>query len=174
MNTYLVLTIIADDKQGLVETLAKVIADHKGNWLESSMSQLAGKFAGILRVCVATDHAQMLVDALNNLSAELKLVVEQVETTEQAEGPRTVELVLVGNDRSGIIREISHALAVLSVNVEKLSTHCEPAPMSGDVLFRAKAVLRIPTEMSLEDLQGELELLADDLIVELEYSSQLS
>ena len=100
MNTYLVLTIIADDKQGLVETLAKVIADHNGNWLESSMSQLAGKFAGILRVCVATDHAQMLVDALNNLSAELKLVVEQVETTEQAEGPRTVELVLVGNDRS--------------------------------------------------------------------------
>ena len=54
MNTYLVLTVIADDKPGLVETLAEVIADHKGNWLESSMSQLAGKFAGILRVSVAT------------------------------------------------------------------------------------------------------------------------
>ena len=77
MNTYLVLTVIADDKPGLVETLAEVIADHKGNWLESSMSQLAGKFAGILRVSVATGDAQTLIDALSSLPAELKLVVRK-------------------------------------------------------------------------------------------------
>jgi len=167
MNTYLVLTVIADDKPGLVETLAEVIADHKGNWLESSMSQLAGKFAGILRVSVATGDAQTLIDALSSLPAELKLVVEQAETEELADEPTTVDLNLVGNDRPGIIREISHALAMLSVNVKQLSSHCEPAPMSGDVLFRAQAVLQVPREISLESLQGELEQLADDLIVEL-------
>ena len=171
MNTYLVLTVIADDKPGLVETLAKAIADHEGNWLESSMSQLAGKFAGILRVSVATNRAQTLVDALSSLPAGLKLVVERAVPEEHPGEPRTVELVLVGNDRSGIIREISHALAVLCVNVEQLSTTCEPAPMSSEVLFRAQAVLRVPTEMSLEDLQRGLELLADDLIVELKYTS---
>ena len=77
MNTCLVLTVIADDKPGLVETLAEVIADHKGSWLESSMSQLAGKFAGILRVRVATNRAENLIDALSSLPAELKLIVEQ-------------------------------------------------------------------------------------------------
>ena len=61
MNTYLVLTVIGDDKPGLVESLSSVIADHQGNWLESSMSQLAGKFAGILKVSVNKDHAQALV-----------------------------------------------------------------------------------------------------------------
>ena len=167
MNTYLVLTVIADDKPGLVETLAEVIADHEGSWLESSMSQLAGKFAGILRVSVATSDAGTLIDSLSSLPAELKLVVEQAETVGLADEPTTVDLNLVGNDRPGIIREISHALAMLSVNVEQLSTHCEPAPMSGDVLFRAQAVLQVPPEISLEILQGELEQLADDLIVEL-------
>jgi glycine cleavage system regulatory protein len=39
--------------------------------------------------------------------------------------------------------------------------------MSGDDLFRAQAVLQVPREISLESLQGELEQLADDLIVEL-------
>ena len=77
----------------------------------------------------------------------------------------------MGNERPGIIREISHALAMLSVNVEQLSTHCEPAPMSGDVLFRAQAVLQVPTGMLVEDLQEVLERLADDLIVELKDSS---
>lgn len=170
MNTYLVLTVIADDKPGLVETLAEVIADHKGNWLEGSMSQLAGKFAGILRVSVATSDAQTLIDSLSSLPADLKLVVEQSETEGLADELTTVGLKLMGNDRPGIIREISHALAMLSINVEQLSTHCEPAPMSGDVLFRAHAVLQVPTEISLELLQGELEQLADDLIVELKDS----
>ena len=97
----------------------------------------------------------------------MKLVVEQAETEELADEPTTVDLNLVGNDRPGIIREISHALAMLSVNVKQLSSHCEPAPMSGDVLFRTQAVLQVPAGISLESLQGELEQLADDLIVEL-------
>ena len=171
MNTCFVLTVIADDKPGLVETLAEVIADHKGSWLESSMSQLAGKFAGILRVSVATNRAQNLIDALSSLPAELKLVVEQAEAEELPDKPTTVDLNLMGNERPGIIREIFHALAMLSVNVEQLSTLCEPAPMSGDVLFRAQAVLQVPTGILVEDLQEVLERLTDDLIVELKDSS---
>lgn len=167
MKSYLILTVIADDKPGLVESLAAVIAAHNGNWLESSMSQLAGKFAGILRVSVSQQDVDALVAALNQLGSELKLVIEQVEVEESGEQPRTVELSLVGNDRPGIVREISHALAVLSVNVEQLSTYCEPAPMSSDILFRTSASLKVPTDLSLEDLQQNLERLADDLMVEI-------
>jgi glycine cleavage system regulatory protein len=159
--------VIADDKPGLVESLSEVIAEHKGNWLESSMSQLAGKFAGILRVSVSRQDVDALVAALNRLSSELKLVIEQVEIKEPGEQPRTVELSLVGNDRPGIVREISHALAVLSVNVEQLSTRCESAPMSSDILFRTSASLKVPQDVSLEDLQRCLERLADDLMVEI-------
>ena len=101
------------------------------------------------------------------LSGDLKLVIEQVDSEIAAEELQTVTLSLVGNDRPGIVREISHALAVLSVNVEQLSTECAPAPMSSDVLFRTRAILRVPQGMELEDLQQELESLADDLIVEL-------
>lgn len=167
MKSYLVLTVIADDKPGLVESLSEVIVAHKGNWLESSMSQLAGKFAGILRVSVSQQYVDALVAALNEMSSELKLVIEQVEIEESGEQPKTCELSLVGNDRPGIIREISHALAVLSVNVEQLSTRCEPAPMSGDILFRTNASLKVPQNLSLEDLQRNLERLADDLMVEI-------
>ena len=67
MTTNLVLTVIADDKPGLVESLAQTIASNSGNWLESSMSQLAGKFAGILRVSVADDRVEKLIEELNGL-----------------------------------------------------------------------------------------------------------
>jgi len=167
MNTNLVLTVIADDKPGLVDTLSSVIAEHGGNWLESSMSQLAGKFAGILRVSVSKQNAEALISALESLSGDLKIVIEQVDAEVTDDEPRTATLSLVGNDRPGIVREISHALAILAVNVEQLSTECAPAPMSGDILFRTRATLRVPKGIALEDLQKELESLADDLIVEL-------
>ena len=47
-TTFLVLTVIGDDRPGLVEQLAAAISEHRGNWLESSMAHLAGKFAGIV------------------------------------------------------------------------------------------------------------------------------
>ena len=181
MQTNLVLTVIGDDKPGLVESLSRVIADNGGNWEESSMSQLAGKFAGILRVSVASEQSNALVAELQKLSDDLRLVIEQANTLESSEPPRTVRLNLVGNDRpgivrdlaavvadhGGIVREISHALALLSVNVEQLNTECSPAPMSSDLLFRTRATLKVPRDLALDVLQEELERLADDLIVEI-------
>ena len=166
MTTYLVLTAIGEDKPGLVESLAEVIADNSGNWLESSMSQLAGKFAGILRVSVNDSEAYQLISALDGISDQLTLVIERANSDVEIESPQTVELNLIGNDRPGIIREFSHALASLSVNVEQLSTECISAPMSSDILFKAKANLKVPVGLELELLQREIERLADDLIVE--------
>ena len=136
MSTYLVLTVIGDDKPGLVEMLADTVARHSGNWLESNMSHLAGKFAGILRVSVADAHADALIQ-------------------------------LVGNDRPGIIKEISRALALQHVNVEELATQCTAAPMSGESLFNAQAELKVPADLDVRALQRQLEQLADDLIVEI-------
>lgn len=168
MTTHLVLTLIGDDKPGLVEQLARTISEHSGNWEESSMSQLAGKFAGILRVSVPDKDADALVDALQNLGSGLKLVIEKAEAAATRETQRTVAMSLVGNDRAGIIREISHVFSRLGINVEDLETECVPAPMSGDILFKASASLKVPAEVELATLQSALEKLADDLIVDIQ------
>jgi len=168
MTTYLVLTAIGDDRPGLVESLSQVITENSGNWLESSMSQLAGKFAGILRVSVSDEDAELLIKRLNELSDRLKLVIERVDRHERVEIPSTVKLNLVGNDRPGIIREISHELTNMAVNVAQLTTECVPAPMAGGTLFKAEAQLQVPKGLNLDRLQRELEQLADDLIVEIQ------
>ena len=168
MTTYLVLTAIGDDRPGLVESLSQVITENSGNWLESSMSQLAGKFAGILRVSVNDEDAELLIKRLNELSNRLKLVIERVDRHESIEIPSTVKLNLVGNDRPRIIREISHELTNMAINVTQLTTECVPAPMAGDTLFKAEALLQVPQGLNLDRLQRELEQLTDDLIVEIQ------
>ena len=170
MTTYLVLTAIGDDKPGLVDQLAQVIARNSGNWLESSMSQLAGKFAGILRVSVPDENADQLSKELASLSDSLKLVIEKVSGETLTDDYRSLTLNLVGNDRPGIIKEVSAALARAGVNVEELNTVCTAAPMSGETLFNAQVKMRIPGELDADELQAGLERIADDLIVDMNFN----
>ena len=75
-------------------------------------------------------------------------------------------LGFVGQDRPGIVRQISHALARHGVNVEELSTECASAPMSGETLFKAQARLFVPPDCDLTVLRRELEKIAADLVVD--------
>jgi glycine cleavage system regulatory protein len=168
VKSQLVLTLIGRDRPGLVEMLAEQIAGHGGNWEESRMAHLSGKFAGILRVSVPAHAAARLTQALTALEREgLRVLVEGAEPADDPGEARRLRLLLVGDDREGIVRDISQALARREVNVDELHTSCEDAPMGGARLFRASALLRVPTGVALEELRATLEALADDLMVEL-------
>jgi glycine cleavage system regulatory protein len=165
----LVLTLIGADRPGLVEAVADVVANNGGNWLESRMAHLAGKFAGILRVEVPTAKAATLLAALAELEARgLKVVGESATGAPDGTAPgRTLDLELVGLDRPGIVREISQLLASCGANVEELSTDRTSAAMSGEMLFVAKARVRLPSNADLATLRAALERLASDLMVEI-------
>jgi glycine cleavage system regulatory protein len=174
MKTFLVLTLIGEDKPGLVESLAQIVSDNHGNWLESDMSRLAGQFAGILRISVEEASVDSLVSALEALTPKMQLVVVRSSHQEEEGGTskrRGVKLSLVANDRPGIIRDISRILSQLHVNVDDLETACREAPMASGTLFHAKALLHLPESQSIDDLREALEQLADDLIVELNSDS---
>lgn len=167
MSTSLVLTAIGDDRPGLVEAISRTVADHGGNWVESRMSRLGGKFAGILLVDVSTERREGLVHALQDLSTQGLRV--QVEVSGKHETPtlKPVRLELIGQDRPGIVRDVSRALSQRGVNVERLSTECISAPMSGEVLFKANAELLLPSGVTLDDLREGLETIANELMVDI-------
>jgi len=165
MTTYLILTVIGSDRPGLVGELAAAISAHDGNWLESSMSHLAGQFAGIVKVAVPQARAQALHEALAGLSGLKVTAVSSAEQT-PAKG-RRLKLALVGHDRIGIVREVSQVLARHAVNVEELATHTSSAPMSAETLFHATAELLAGADLDARSLAAELERISDDLMVDI-------
>ena len=164
---HLVLTVIAPDQPGLVEKVAQCVAGHGGNWLESRMSRMAGQFAGILRVAVPAEAYDELVAALHDLAAQGIRVLVAESGIEPSCSWKPTHLDLVGNDRPGIVRDITGLLAELGVNLERLTTEVAPAPMSSEPLFHAEALLAVPLSLTLEVLQARLADLADDRVMEL-------
>ena len=165
----LVMTILGEDRPGVVEFVAKAVSDHGANWLESRMAHLAGQFAGIIHVEVAEDQLQTLVDALRSLEQNGLQIIVQADAAGSADSSfAPLNMEVVGGDRPGIVREVSHVLASHEVNVEEFQTECITAPMSGDRLFRATARLRLPNGFSIEALQAALEGIASDLMVDIQ------
>lgn len=171
MRTSLVLTILGDDKPGIVEHLSEQILAAGANWEESRMARLAGKFAGLLRVSVEADRAETLAERLRGLGGLTVAVQPSPEI--QADTFQTLRVELLGNDHPGIIRDISRVLAEHRVNIEELETNVTSAPMSGDALFRARALLRIPETVRLSALVDVLEALAGELMVDLSVEDAL-
>lgn len=167
MQHSLVMTIIGPDRPGLVDSVASLVAQHDGNWLESRMSRLGGHFAGILRAEVPPARQDSLLAALKQLEAGgLHVVVHPDKAPVAAVKPPLSVLEIIGQDRPGIIRDISHALAAYGVNVEELQTECVSAAMSGEILFKARATLSIPETCNLSELLKQLEKIAADLFVD--------
>ncbi len=168
MDRMLVMTVIGQDRPGLVDSVAALVAEHGGNWLESRMPRLGGQFAGILRVGVPAEREAALVTALKGLGTRGLTVVVNLDQAGVAPQPARLRVLeLVGQDRPGIVRQISHTLASFGVNVEELHTECSSAAMSGENLFKARAKLSLPEGCEVATLRQALEKIAADLIVEI-------
>lgn len=170
MHVHLVMTVIGQDRPGLVESLATLVAEHGGNWLESRMANLGGQFAGILRIQIPKEHQAALLKALPHLQERGLTVTAQAEAAlppvPQPAAPAW-NLEVVGHDRPGIVRHIARILAGHQVNVEELHTERSCAPMSGEMLFKARARIFPPKHVSQGALRDELQKFAADIVVEL-------
>jgi glycine cleavage system regulatory protein len=166
MRTTLVLTVLGDDRPGIVEQLSDRVLAAGANWEESRMAHLSGKFAGLLRVSVEPAQANALVASLASLSEDgLTVVVKP--GAEKAGDEARLTLQLVGHDRPGIVRDVARILAAQQVNIEELESEVASAPMTGEPLFRARVHLRLPPSVSADAVVRKLEALAGELMVDL-------
>ena len=165
-----ILTVVGDDRPGLVSAVSAPISAHGASWERSQMSRLAGKFAGIVLVTVSDRRLDALVADLSALNEQgLHVVIERaVDPVEPVAQQLTLELL--GADHPGIVAEISASLATRHVSIEELSTEVREAPMSGGTLFEARAVLKAPLDADTDALRSLLEGLANELMVEIRLS----
>ena len=160
----LILTVVGPDRPGLVRALSEAVVARGGSWLESRMARLAGQFAGIVLV----EAPETLADDLRALEDQgLHVSVQTGAPTTAAisEEPRMV-LEVVGNDRPGIVRDISKVLAGNGVNIEELTTGVASGSFSGEVLFRVNAVVRAPDEEAVAAMRAGLEDLGNEMMVD--------
>jgi glycine cleavage system regulatory protein len=164
----LVITVIGTDRAGLVSALAGVVADHEGNWTRSQLAELAGAFAGIVVVEVPDERVAAFTAAIALAIDGLEVVVQggQEAATPTA---RQVTLEVLGNDRPGIVKEISRVVARHGLSILELTTDTREAPMTGGRLFEARLTVEVNDPSDLDAVRADLERIAAELMVDLSW-----
>jgi glycine cleavage system regulatory protein len=165
--TTLILTVAGADRPGLVAAVADVVDAHGGNWENSSLAELAGTFAGVIEVSIADDRAADLETSLSALDGLLTVAVHTGSDAASEETGRRLELQVLGNDRPGIVREISTVLNAHALSIEELATETRDAAMAGGRLFEASVTARVPASVDLDALRADLEHLATEIQVDI-------
>ncbi len=163
----LIITLISDDKPGVVETVSKIITEHQGNWLESQLAKLAGKFAGVIRIQLEDSRQKALENAL---SANNDIHVQIHEDHSAVAAANTTQILsfhATGPDRPGIVREISSTLAQYKINLEKLDTRVSSMPYSGDPMFEAEGQMAVPESIDRHELAERFDQIADSLAMDI-------
>jgi glycine cleavage system regulatory protein len=175
MATSLVVTAIGPDRPGIVNQLSDVAQRFGANWAASRMASLAGQFAGMVHFEVDDAHAEALATALRALEASgLRVVIAKSDAKAAPGARRMVRLELVGHDRPGIVRDLSGSLAARNVSIHELHTQVASAAMSGEHLFKVKALLAVPESLPDEELKRGLEGLANEMMVDIDLGEHAS
>jgi glycine cleavage system regulatory protein len=167
MNIQVILSAVGSDRPGLTQSLAEAVLAANGNWLGSHLSRLGGKYVG--SVLVELDEAdlsrlQRAIEAVDAGGLHVSIAPAGEEPTEAG---TSLSIEVVGQDRPGIVREISAVLAGLGVNIEDFASRTENSAWSGDQLFRAEARLSIPVGTSFDQVQEALQAISGEIMVDL-------
>jgi glycine cleavage system regulatory protein len=167
MTTRIILTVMGSDRPGLTQALADAVLAAGGNWLESQLARLGGKYVGA--VLVELDGAQLPVleaeiRKIDESGLQVALVLAGAEPEPSGTG---LAIELVGQDRPGIVHEVTSALAALGVNIEEFTSGTENTAWSGELLFRAEARLSLPRGISVDRVREALEYISGEIMVDL-------
>ena len=147
--------------------LSEIIASNDGDWIESNMSTVQAKFAGILRVNVPSKNAKKLIKELTSSKLGLQIACEETAPVTFSDF-KSYNIELIGQNHVGIINKLSHVLTYeLKANVEGIKTEIIDASMSGEQLFKAQITLHLPKSVDERLIKDKLELIADEMMVEI-------
>lgn len=164
--TTLILTVAGSDRPGLVAAVADVVNAHGGNWERSQLAELTGVFAGVIQISVSAERETELQGALRALDGALTVSVHTgVDLPSPAEQPITLQVL--GNDRPGIVREISAVLRAHDLGIQDMTTETRDAAMAGGRLFEASVAATAPASADLAALRADLERLTAELQVDI-------
>ena len=164
----MILSVIGSDRPGLTQALAAAVLSAGGNWLESHLSRLGGLYVGSVLVELEADRLEVLRAAVQAVDVQgLEVRIAPALDASSAPGGEEVLFSLIGQDRLGIVHQMTAVLSGINVNIEAFDTHITAEPHSGAPLFHLDARLRLPPALTAHDVQTALEAISAEIMVDI-------
>lgn len=162
--TDLLLTIIGRDRSGIVAALADVVRFHDGDWKRSELAEIAGTFAGVVVVGIADERVDALLTSLVILrESGVHVTVQPAVGPTQVPSDVDIRIRLTGEDRPGVVQQISSALSDRGVSITRMGTVTGLVDNGATDRFEFTAQLSVPVELGIDAVTESLNETAAEL-----------
>lgn len=163
MSQHLAVTVIGNDRPGIVAAVTKVLFDHGCNLEDVSSTILRGHFSMVMIVKPGSGSADDLEGALAPVAEEFDLVISARPVAEaELEVAAPTHMVSVyGADKPGIVFRVATAMAEHGANVTDLTSRV--IGPEDDPVYALMLEVSAPEG---DDLAGALEALKEELAVD--------
>jgi glycine cleavage system transcriptional repressor len=163
----LAVTVLGDDRPGIVADVTRALAEVGGNLEDSTMTLLRGHFAMV--VLVRTDRGVADLEAVLaplTETGDLAVVVRPIPEHGGHEQPgASYTLRVHGADRPGIVAAMTSVVVAHGGNIVDLGTRL------GDGMYVLVAEIVLPTAGAIDALEEELAAVAREIGVDFHVSA---
>ena len=157
MKQFLVMSVLAEDRPGILHDIARAVKDCGCNVVESHMTVLGGEFTMLLLVSGNWNTITKLEGQLPKLEKRLSLTLSARRTTEREPRHNLVPYAIdaVCLDQPGIILNLANFFTERNIGIADLVTRGYPAAHTGAPMFSVQMAVNIPANLHIGSLREE-------------------
>jgi len=163
------------DRVGLVHSLAATCARHGGSISESKMVRMGGQFMVMMVISIdpsisATFRAEIIQSLGDTMEVSIQDISDQTRNLSKLKRTRSNASTIVvgqisvqGNDRPGIVADVTRLLANKNLNIERMETKVLPANGLDPAVFEMLATVHSYQELNPLEVQSAAKSLESEL-----------
>lgn len=175
MNNRYMMTAFGKDRIGIVADVTRLLYEYDCNLEDTTMNMLSDEFT--LNLLFSSNNADIeeqlsrecrRLELEKGISAFLRVLPESEQKS--ATGFTNCTLRIECLDQVGIVYKISQFLAEKKLNIVHLNSTAKPSPESGAMIHCMDIHIQVPDDVSLDQVEDDLIVMADELQVDINMS----
>jgi glycine cleavage system transcriptional repressor len=157
MKQFLAMSVLAEDRPGILHDIARSVNECGCNVVESRMTVLGGEFTMLMLVSGNWNTITKLEGQLPKLEKRLNLTLSTRRTSEREPRHNLVPYAIdaVCLDQPGIIFNLANFFSERNIGIADLVTRGYPAAHTGAPMFSVQMAVNIPAALHIGGLREE-------------------
>ena len=157
MQNYLIVSTLTENSSEIIQTFAKLAKSSGCNIIESRFNVLGQKLSIMLFLSGSWNEIAKMEDMLNKLESDLEtqILIHRTETADLAGKAMPYAVDVVGQDRPGIILEITEFMSNSKLVIQDMSSNTYTASQTGAKMFSLHMTVNLSLDTSIAAIRGD-------------------
>jgi len=164
MNVQIMVIVHGSEQAHLIKVLSEKTHELGGKWLNSKISHIDNYFAGLIKIEIASNNADKLIDEFKALNINVETTILDLLSQDKS---KQFILSIDAKDRFGLVNDISEVLGENDIQIESMECHRLGGADIGGIIFTSEFKILVADDFNKGELIKSLQTISNDLVVDL-------